>query len=218
MFTPYDWQEGIGHRAQYVANKLAHGVPVAALSLDEGILVATFRRQTRKIYEIYDLLVFSAIGQQSDIEALRVAAVEFAHREGYSRSEQDVTVQRVVSGLSQPLKKAFGDFNASPFVARSLFAELGRTPDDDQYYVLDFDGDYSSRKKRCALAGSDEQTAKLGELLAQCPLKLAQALEFLEQRWPFEEGQSADGLRFEAALMDRTTDREARFRHLTPLD
>jgi len=71
MFTPYDWQEGIGNRAQYIEGKLAQGVPVLAISLSEGILIFTYRRQSRKICEIYDRLVFAAIGQQSDVEARR---------------------------------------------------------------------------------------------------------------------------------------------------
>lgn len=218
MFTPYDWQEGIGHRAQFVANKLAHGVPVVAVSLDQGILLATFRRQTRKIYEIYDLLVFSAIGQQSDIEALRVSAVEFAHREGYNRSEQDVTIQRVVSGLSQPLKKAFADFNSSPFVARSLFAELGKTPENDQYYILDFDGDYAAVKLKCALTGSEDQRPKFQSLIEGCPVGLDSAMAHMKEQWPFEDDQNKEEIRFEAALMERSTHREARFRLLTPED
>jgi len=63
MITPYDWQEGIGHRASYVDNKLAQGSPVMAISIGEGILLLTYRRQARKIYEIYDRLAYAAIGQ-----------------------------------------------------------------------------------------------------------------------------------------------------------
>ena len=109
MFTPYDWQEGIGNRASYIEGKLAHGLPAVAVSLEEGILVFTHRRQARKIYEVYDRLVFAAVGQQSDIEGLRVAAVEFTHQEGYNRSEQDVTIQRVAAALSASLKRAFAE-------------------------------------------------------------------------------------------------------------
>src|SRR3569832_1637489 len=76
VFTPYDWQEGIGNRAQYIEGKLAQGLPVLALSLAEGILLFTYRRQARKIYEIYDRLIFAGVGQQSDVEALRIAAVD----------------------------------------------------------------------------------------------------------------------------------------------
>ena len=215
MFTPYDWQEGIGHRAQYVENKLAQGIPVVGLSLPEGILLATFRRQTRKIYEIYDLLAFSAIGQQSDIEALRVSAVEFTHREGYNRSEQDVTIQRVVAGLSQPIKKAFGDFSTSPLIARSLFAELAAAPEDDQYFILDYDGDYSSSRGQTILAGSQEQTDSFVNLLKECPLKMDKALKAIEAGWVFELDQEKTELRFEAALIERATHREARFKLLT---
>src|SRR3569832_2774998 len=100
MFTPYDWQEGIGNRAQYIEAKLAQGAPVVAVSLEDGILVFTYRRQARKIYEVYDRLIFAGIGQQSDVEALRMAAVDFASQEGYNRSEQDVTIQRVATALS----------------------------------------------------------------------------------------------------------------------
>src|SRR6476661_1608987 len=113
MLTPYDWQEGIGNRAQYIEGKLAQGSPVLALSRPEGILFFTYRRQTRKIYEIYDRLILAGIGQQSDVDAIRNAALEFASREGFQRSEEDVTIQRVVNALSAPLKRAFGDFGSA---------------------------------------------------------------------------------------------------------
>ena len=125
MYTPYDWQEGIGNRAQYIEGKLAAGSPVLAVSLPEGILVYTFRRQARKIFEIYDRLIFAAVGQQSDVESIRGSALDFASREGYNRSEEDVTIQRVATGISVPIKKAFGDFGTAPLVVRCLFAEVG---------------------------------------------------------------------------------------------
>src|SRR5438045_4506764 len=131
VFTPYDWQESMGNRASYIEAKLSQGSPAMAVSLTSGILVFTYRRQARKIYEIYDRLIFAAIGQQSDIEAMRTAAVEFTHQEGYNRSEQDVTIQRVASALSVPLKKAFADFSIVPVVARSLFAEVHPAVDED---------------------------------------------------------------------------------------
>jgi proteasome alpha subunit len=86
MITPYDWQEGIGNRAQYIEGKLAAGAPVVALAVADGILLVTYKRQTRKLFEVYDRLTFAAIGQQSDVEAIRIAAVDFASREGYQRS------------------------------------------------------------------------------------------------------------------------------------
>lgn len=226
MFTPYDWQEGIGNRAQYIEAKLAHGSPAIAVSLDSGILVFTYRRQAHKVYEIYDRLIFAAIGQQSDVEALRVAAVEFTHQEGYNRSEQDVTIQRVAAALSSPLKRSFGDFTTAPLVARSLFGELNATPDDDLYYTLDYDGDYAVSKRCAAIAGRDDIQARLRTALEGFDPKLTatRALKELAEIWAAsldpESEQDDDTqigeLRPEALLLERSADRENRFRKLTP--
>jgi proteasome alpha subunit len=164
MLTPYDWQEGIGHRAQFVENRLKSGIPVVAASCIDGVVLATYRRQSNKIYEIYDRLAFSAVGLQSDIENVRVAAVEFTHREGYQRSEQDVTIQRVVSSISQPVKRTFSDFSYTPLVVRALFAEVGAAPADDQFYVMDFDGDYHVKNQWAFVVGSPEGSTEIENL------------------------------------------------------
>ena len=218
MYTPYDWQEGIGHRAQFVEGKLADGTPALGLSLKEGVLVLTWRRQARKVFEIYDRLAFSAIGRQSDIESLRVAAVDFAHKEGYNRSEQDVTIQRVVAALSEPVKRAFGDFNTGPFVVRSLFAEVGVRPEDDLFYVLDYDGDFRPSKAHALVAGTEEHSKALEEKIAGLSLaKLSpqEALATVGAFWPLPGEESADSLSVEAVLIERSSERENRFRYLT---
>ncbi len=223
MLTPYDWQEGIGNRAQYIEGKLAQGAPVLALSRPEGILLFTYRRQSRKIYEIYDRLVFSGVGQQSDVDAIRNAALEFASKEGFSRSEDDVTIQRVVTAMSTPLKRAFGDFGSSPLVVRSLFAEVGETPEDDLYYVLDYDGDYSLAKGRAAVAGSLEIGDSLDRALADLAADgdLDATVEALKPVWnravdaDGDQGEDVTkGLTLEVALMDRRPGRVNRFRLL----
>jgi proteasome alpha subunit len=224
MFTPYDWQEGIGNRAGYIEGKLAQGAPVLAVSLDEGILVFTYRRTARKIFEIYDRLIFGAIGQQSDIEALRTAALEFAHSEGYNRSEDDVTVQRVVTAISVPIKKAFNDFSTAPFVVRSLFAEVNDTPENDLFYTLEYDGDYAVGKGLAVVAGNPEAAEKLRDSLQEIKstLKAEKALDRMQEIWLEHidpEGVSrADVLKGaspEAVLLERSAARENRFRALT---
>lgn len=226
MFTPYDWQESIGHRASFIEAKLAQGSPALAVSLNAGILVFTYRRQARKIYEIYDRLIYAAIGQQSDIESLRSAAVEFTHQEGYNRSEQDVTIQRVASALSGPLKRSFADFQTAPFVARSLFGEVHATPEADLYYTLDYDGNFSVSKKFAAVAGTD---TILNAIRAQLPTidpstTPEKALTKLKEIWAAsldpeneerDEDQSGD-LVAEAVLLERSDERENRFRSMTP--
>lgn len=220
MLTPYDWQEGIGNRAQYIEGKLAQGAPVLALSRPEGILLLTYRRQVRKIYEIYDRLAYSGVGGQSDVESIRSAALEFASKEGFSRSEDDVTIQRVVSAMSTPLKRAFADFGASPVSARSLFAEVGERPEDDVYYILDYDGDYSVTKGSAAVAGTFEVGESLERALADVPAEgdLDATIEALKPLWSRavdpegEKSDATEGLTLEVALMDRSPDRENRFR------
>jgi len=225
MLTPYDWQEGVAQRAQYVAARLESGSPVMALSLEEGILMFTVRRQARKIYEIYDRLMYSAIGQQSDVESLRVAAIDFAHQEGFQRSEADVTIQRVVAALSQPLKKAFGDPNSAPFVVRSIFACVGDSLADDGLYILDFDGDFSVRKGFAYLAGTGDQGEALRDELRKLydkQPKVSTALTHLKPMWAsVMAGDSGKGfdeltvdLTTEVAILDRKPSGESRFRLL----
>lgn len=217
MVTPYDWQEGIGNRAQYIEGKLAEGAAVIGVSIDEGILFFTYRRQARKIFEIYDRLIFGAVGQQSDVEALRTAAVDFAHQEGYNRSEEDVTIQRVVTALSTAVKKAFGDFTSAPVVARSLFGEVSPEVETDLFYVLDFDGDFHTSRRFAVAAGTEKAAeAILGRLASFKPAtKPEKAVELLKEIWlaGVEEGERVpEGYAPEAVLLSRKTDMENRFR------
>jgi len=149
-----------------------------------------------------------------------LAAIDFAHHEGFNRSEQDVTLQRVVTALSGPVKKAFSDFSSSPFVARSLFAEVGATPDQDSYAVLDYDGDYNTRRGFAYVAGSSEVgdaiEARLAELLRDglTQKKAEKALRDIWSATREQEAAKADDLLPEIVLLDRSELRENRFRVL----
>jgi proteasome alpha subunit len=224
MLTPYDWQEGIGNRAQYIEAKLEQGAPVIALSIEEGILFFTYRRQGRKIFEIYDRLIFSGIGQQSDVEAVRVAALEFASREAFARSDDDVTIQRVATAVSTPLKRAFNDFNSAPFVVRGLFAEVSEDPTKDEYYAIDYDGEYTVSNGWGVVAGTSGVSESIGTRLGKEAKNLAtdQAVATLRELYISEtrkEGVSDDdrwrGFNAEAVLLERARAREDRFRILS---
>jgi proteasome alpha subunit len=221
MLTPYDWQEGIAHRAQYIESRIVGGSPVLAVSLEEGILAGSFRRHARKLFEIYDRLIYSGIGLQSDVESLRVASIEFAHREGFQRSEQDVTIQRVVTAMSQPIKNAFANFNSPPFVAKALFMEVCDSIDEDRYYCLDYDGDYVNDRRWSWLGG----TGDIGEKLAAAvhdgfrpDLGVEASLAFVEsalkQVQPQSKRHEPEPLVFEAALLERNKKGDRRFKPL----
>ncbi len=158
VYSPFDFNEAMGHRKEYVDDKLREGSPVVGVSCSDGLLLLTSRRTQRKVFEIYDRLIFSAIGNQSDIEAVRIGAIDVAHREGFERSPDDVTAQRLVGfALSPALKRTFGDtWNAAPAVIRALFGEMGPTPDQDTFYVLNYDGEFSQAHGFSAIAGTPE--------------------------------------------------------------
>lgn len=219
MLTPYDWQEGMNNRVSYIQGRIERGAAVLAVSLDAGIIIFTYRRQSPKTFEIYDRLAFAGLGQQSDIEALRTAAMEFAHREGYSRSEQDVTIQRVVTAVSTPIKAAFNDFSSAPALAISLFAELGATADKDQYYVMDFDGDYHLHRQTASLSAAEHPPVdlRLEVSLEASPEKAAQTLAMLWMQMSSNDGKnevSLEGLTPEVLFMERNSIRENVFRRI----
>jgi len=79
VYTPYDWAQMLRQKADYVEDRLRLGSPVVALSCHEGVLIVTIRWTQRKIYEAYDKLAFAALGQQADIEAIRMLTIDFVH-------------------------------------------------------------------------------------------------------------------------------------------
>jgi proteasome alpha subunit len=165
-FTPYDWNENIQHRVDYVETRLREGSPVVGLTFSSGVLILSVRRTQRKVFEVFDHILYSAMGSQSDVEAIRIASIDFAHQEGFNRSPDDVSVQRMVAGLSPTLKKAFTDGFSAPFIFRGLFAELGREPGRDGFTTLGYDGDYAVHSTYAAVAGSSEAERKMNELLS----------------------------------------------------
>lgn len=154
-YSPYDWNESIQQRNEYIEDRLKDGSPVVALTYDGGLLLLSARQTQRKVYEIYDKLMFSAIGNQSDVEQIRVAAIDVAHAEGFQRSPDDVSVQRLVSfRLSPAIKKIYSDPFAQPVVLKGIFAEMGKTPDRDRLMLLSYDGEFSTTPDHAVVAGT----------------------------------------------------------------
>jgi proteasome alpha subunit len=239
LITPYDWQQSISHRAQYVEGRLAGGSPVIGVSCPDGVILVTVRTTVRKVFEIYDRLIFAGIGSQADLENLRVSAIDFTHTEGFVRSEDDVTIQRVVgSALSPALKKAFADPLAAPFVARAVFAEMGGSPDHDRFYVLNYDGEYTPGEGYAVVAGSARATdagqaamgkarsAKSADKAAGQALRAWGAARLAQDKTDREPDADAAVKRLHEELakaaaeigwLDRKTDRQGKF-SLWPAD
>ena len=138
---PYRWVEAIANRREYIEHQLAAGSPIVALSYTEGILLFTLSRERQKIFEIYDRIALGGIGHPGDIERLRMAAIELCSTEGFARSAHDVSLRRLANySLSPALKAAFEQVYGAPYLARLLFAELGRGDAPNLFLRLDYDG------------------------------------------------------------------------------
>src|SRR5438105_1231518 len=138
---PYRWVEAIANRREYIEGQLAPGSPIAALGYRDGILFLTIGQTRQKLFEIYDRIGMGAIGHPGDIERLRMAAIEVASTEGFTRSTADVSLRRLASySLSPALKTAFEQVYGAPYLARMIFAELGRDGSPNLFARLDYDG------------------------------------------------------------------------------
>jgi len=235
-YSFYDFNEAIAQRNEFVERQLAGGSPVVGVSCADGVVLITLRAGQRKCYDIYDRIAMGALGKQADVESLRLAAIDAAHREGFQRSEADVAVQRLVGfGLSPAVKKIYNDQRAVPLVVRALFAEVNAAPADDRYHVVGYDGEFAVREQAAAVAGSAAaEDAAVAVLRAAAPADLSEALVAGLRAWGAaravagSEGDSAestdaagsdalraalaDGLVVEAAWLDRDPRREARWR------
>ena len=138
---PYRWVEAIANRAEYIETQLASGSPIVALGYRDGILFLTLGKTRQKLFEIYDRIAMGAIGHPGDIERLRMAAIELASAEGFTRSAADVSLRRLAHySLSPVLKTAFEQVYGAPYLARLLFAEIGAKQENDLFLRLDYDG------------------------------------------------------------------------------
>ncbi len=188
MYTPFDFSEAVGHRRDYIDERLREGSPVVGIATASGLMLVTIRRSQRKVFEIYDRHMFSAIGNQSDIEAIRLASINMAHQEGFERSPDDVTMHRLVGfTLSPAIKKGFGDQMVVPFVLKALFAEAGTGTGADGFYVLNYDGEFRRSERAAVVAGSaaaeDKMLERLGDLEALGSLPVPQALDLALRAW-----------------------------------
>jgi proteasome alpha subunit len=116
-----------------------------------------------------------AIGHPGDIERLRMAAIELASAEGFTRSAADVSLRRLAHySLSPVLKTAFEQVYGAPYLARLLFAEIGAKQENDLFLRLDYDGAIATnsatfaqtRQDFGALSGTRQSTELMEKYLA----------------------------------------------------
>src|SRR5580700_4214818 len=172
---PYRWVEAISNRREYIEHQLAGGSPIVALNYSGGILFLTLSRERQKIFEIYNRIAMGAIGHPGDIERLRMAAIEVASTEGFTRSAADVSLRRLAHySLSPVMKAAFEQIYGPPYLARLLFAEAGEKPEEDLFLRLDYDGSIAAdgpsaqpRQRFAVLSGTNSSAELMEKFLQQ---------------------------------------------------
>lgn len=192
---PFRFVEAIANRREYIEGQLAGGSPIVALNYAGGILLATVSRERQKIFEIYDHIAMGAIGHPGDIERLRMAAIELASTEGFTRSSTDVSLRRMANySLSPALKAAFEQVYGAPYLARMLFVELGDEPGQNTFYRIDYDGAIHSngaplarsRQAYAVLSGTKTSADVMERLLARdhrSDLSRDEALDLALNAW-----------------------------------
>ena len=192
---PYRWVEAIANRREYIEHQLAGGSPIAALSYRDGIVLFTLGRERQKLFEIYDRIGLGGIGHPGDIERLRMAAIEVASTEGFARSAHDVSLRRLANySLSPVLKAAFEQVYGPPYLARMLFAELGRNGAPNLFLRLDYDGSIHTNggafgrahEEFGVIAGTVPATARMERFLREkhgARRTLADALALAADAW-----------------------------------
>src|SRR5215471_16432671 len=172
---PYRWVEAIANRREYIEGQLAPGSPIAALGYRDGILFLTLGQTRQKLFEIYDRIGMGAIGHPGDIERLRMAAIELASTEGFTRSAADVSLRRLAHySLSPVMKSAFEQIYGPPYLARMLFAEVGERPEEDLLLRVEYDGEIATngatyaqaRQNFAALSGTQQSRELMEAFLA----------------------------------------------------
>ena len=168
---PYRWVEAVANRREYIETQLAGGSPIAAVGCADGILLVTLGSTRQKLFEIYDRIAMGAIGHPGDIERLRMAAIELASTEGFTRSAADVSLRRLAYySLSPMLKAAFEQIYGAPYLARMLFAEIGDGPENDLLLRIEYDGSIATNgatrtgaQQNCAALSGTTLSAELME-------------------------------------------------------
>lgn len=189
----YDFNNAVQQRNEYVEGHLRDGSPVVALSYDNGILLLTLRGTQRKIFEVYDRLALGALGRQADVESIRLSAIDSAHREGFQRSEDDVSIHRLVGfGLSPAVKRTYNDPQTIPLTFKAIFAEVNANIDDDHLFVLGYDGEFRTPRGAAIAAGTlyaEEQAIEL--LQAAVGKPLSEVLEAALNAWGIAKSRLA---------------------------
>jgi len=236
---PYRWLDAIANRREYIRDQLKGATPVFAFSRPEGILLLGVGTGQSKVFEVYDRQALAALGHPVDIEKIRQTIIEAAHREGFTRAPEDVTLRRLLNfSLGPALKAGFEQIFSAPLIVECVFAEIGVGSADDVLARVGFDGTYRFENGGVSVVhteAADEAAAtewlrgQLSETLSLSEVsRLALAVwRALTAGKPFAAPEvgaalaaplAAEGRTIEVALLERKGPSRVRYLPLSPAE
>src|SRR3954451_4019553 len=92
-------------RSELARKGIARGRSVVVLTYADGVLFVAENHSPslRKISEIYDRIVYPAVGRSSEFEVQRIAGIRSADGRGYAYDRRDVTGRWLANAYAQML-------------------------------------------------------------------------------------------------------------------
>lgn len=206
-------------KADFARKGISRGRSVIVVQYQGGILLVAQNgsKALHKVAEIYDRIAFAAVGKYNEFESLRQAGVRFADLRGYTYARSDVNARSLANAYAQTMGSIFTEA-AKPLEVELVVAEVGDSLDDDQIYVLSFDGSVADKRGYLAIGGSaDGLNASLAANW-NSTLDLAGAVTLavnsLKDNLNSDNGDGFDKSELEVAVLERKLPRR-KFRRVT---
>lgn len=206
-------------KADFARKGISRGRSVIVVQYQDGILLVAQNgsKALHKVAEIYDRIAFAAVGKYNEFESLRQAGVRFADLRGYTYARSDVNARSLANAYAQTMGSIFTEA-AKPLEVELVVAEVGDSLDDDQIYVLSFDGSVADKRGYLAIGGSaDGLNASLAANW-NSTLDLAGAVTLavnsLKENLNSDNGDGFDKSELEVAVLERKLPRR-KFRRVT---
>lgn len=206
-------------KADFARKGISRGRSVIVVQYQDGILLVAQNgsKALHKVAEIYDRIAFAAVGKYNEFESLRQAGVRFADLRGYTYARSDVNARSLANAYAQTMGSIFTEA-AKPLEVELVVAEVGDALDDDQIYVLSFDGSVADKRGYLAIGGSaDGLNASLAANWnsgLDLSGAIALAVNSLKENLNSGNGDGFDKSELEVAVLERKLPRR-KFRRVT---
>ncbi|NND01998.1 MAG: proteasome subunit alpha [Acidimicrobiia bacterium] len=195
-------------RAEFAKKGIALGRPIVVLEYADGVLLMGENPSgsLQKIGEIYDEIAFAGVGRFNEFESLRVAGIRYADLKGYSYGRSDVTAKGLANAYAQTLGQVF-THEVKPYEIEVIVAEIGREPDDNQIYRIQYDGTLIDLQRFGVIGGDEEDLTSRLEGDFVDGMDLASALRLGCSAIEAIAGDPIGPDGWEAAVLDRANGR-----------